>query len=77
MAVEEPTFGRRQALQSILTGGAAFVAASAANALDMDSFANSQVSKLSLVLLLLLLEPRSHQLERRLHLAVGIRHEKL
>ena len=37
--------GRRQALGSILGGSLAFLAVPAVNALDMDAFENSQVSK--------------------------------
>jgi hypothetical protein len=49
LAVEEPLFGRRKALQSILAAGAAgvtaVVAPKSALALDMDAFMNSEVSK--------------------------------
>jgi hypothetical protein len=40
---DSSALGRRQALGSIFGASVAFLAAPAANALDMDSFANSQV----------------------------------
>ena len=47
VAIEEPIFGRRKVLISILAQSVAVVAAGpvSANALDMDAFINSEVSQ--------------------------------
>jgi hypothetical protein len=47
MTVEEPVFGRRQALQAILLGTAAVCAPSVSFALDMDAFMNNEVRKMT------------------------------
>ena len=47
MTVEEPVFGRRQALQAILLGTAAVSAPSLSFALDMDAFMKDQVRKVT------------------------------
>lgn len=41
--VDSSAVARRQALGSIFGGSVAFLGASAANALDMDAFANAQI----------------------------------
>jgi hypothetical protein len=43
MAIEEPLFGRRKALQAILGATAAAAAPAIASALDMDAFMNKEI----------------------------------